>query len=173
MEHLHNASFRKLPYLRLMFMVLSGFTLTNLAIIAFTQSTQRSQSPFNPFLEYADVLPGQPEDALKSRPFSCRRDYNYNFPGDDSCNLEPSSSIFSRVEPVITKGYIRQTTFTLRDDTLKIGDLVLLLGDPQFRVYPRKTFFFYNNYFVIVSTTATGDAAAMRPVWSVTFTNRY
>jgi hypothetical protein len=73
----------------------------------------------------------------------------------------------------IENGSIQSTTFILRENTFKVGNLVLLLGNPHFRAYPRRVFFFWENYFVIVSTSVNGNSAALRPVWSVQFTNKY
>jgi hypothetical protein len=166
-------SFKLLPYLRLALILVLGFALTNIGLRAFTQSTLPLQVASNPFLEYQDIFPGLSLDGLKSRAFSCRSIYPPHAPSDVSCALDLSSGDFSRIETVVLSGFIRQTIFTLRDDSLKVGNLILLFDSPNFRVYPRKVFFFWNKLFAIVSTSAKSNPTAMRPVWNVTFTDTY
>lgn len=166
--------FKNIALLKVVLIMASGFAAANVAIVVMARTALPVQAPLNPFLEYADVFPGQPMAALQSRPVLCSSSNNYyNRPAEHLCGMDVDSPLFSRVEPVVLNGYITKTTFTLRDDTLKIGDLVLMLGAPRFGVYPRKTFLFWNNYFVMISTTATGHPPALRPVWSVTFSTAY
>jgi hypothetical protein len=166
-------SFRFLFPLRFALIVLTGLTLTNIGLRTLAHSTQSVQAPSNPFLEYADVFPGQASQALNSRPFSCGNIYAYGSSSATACTVVLSSGIFSDIETTVWDGLIHQTTFTLHDDAMKIGDLVLLLGNPHFRAYPRRAFFFWNKLFAIVSTTAHGNPPAIRPVWKVTFTDSY
>ncbi len=167
------SSFRRLSYLRFVIMLFGGFSLINLGVTAFAQSTQPGLAFSNPFLEYNYAFPGQISPALNSEVFTCFETHTYNTLAEKSCSMNLASGIFSRIETSIYEGVIRQTTFTLRDNTLKIGDLALLFNAPNFHAYPRKVFFFWTKLFVIVSTTANGNHPSMRPVWNVTFTNTY
>ena len=166
-------SFKFLPYLRLALILLSGLALTNLGMRAFAQSTQFSAPPPNPFLEYADIFPGQPISAVEARTFSCWSNHNYYDSLERACSSELTSGVFATVDMLTSDDTIREITFTLRENIFNVGNLVLLFGNPNFRAYPHKVFFFWNNLFVIVSTSVTGNPAAIRPVWSVTFADTY
>jgi len=168
-----SAALKQLHYLRLVFVLLAGFTLTNLGVIVFAQSTRPTQPSPNPFLEYADMFPGNPLSLTHTKAFSCSGSNNYYIASEVTCRFSPDSSMFSEVAVIISNGAISQTTFTLHNNTLKVGDLAFLFASPNFQAYPRKVFFFWSNLFVIVSTTANGNHASIRPVWSVTFSNRY
>jgi hypothetical protein len=164
--------FRGLPYVRFMFILVAGFSLTNFGVMAFAFSTQFMQASSNPFLEYMDIFPGQSTDAVKSRTFSCVDIHSYQVSSDQSCALTVSSSVFSHIEITISGGYIRDTTFTMRDDTFKVGNLVLLFGNPTFRVSPYNVFFSWNDLFVSVLTMTSVKPVVFRPVWTVTFVNK-
>ncbi len=166
------AAFKPLPYLRFVFVLLTGFALTNMGIMVFAQSIQSALPPSNPFLEYVDIFPGQPINMVEARAFSCRDTNNY-YASEVNCMFTPASGIFDSIETVIWERVIRKTTFTLRGNTMKIGDLALLFDAINFHAYPRKVFFFWSKLFVIVSTTTNGNHPSMRPVWSVTFTDTY
>ncbi len=167
------SSFRHWRYMRFIFILVSGFTLTNMGARAIAQLSLPTVTLSSPFLQYADIFPGQSSDALDSRRFSCIDVYRNYLSAEISCAVTFSSGIFSEIAVTIGNGFIKSTTFIMREDTFKIGDLVLLLGNPKYHAYPRKIFFFWKNLFVIVSTRASGNHPSMRPVWSVTFTDRY
>ena len=156
-------------YLRVVFILFTGFALTGIGVMALAQSIQPALPSFNPFLDYADIFPGQPLNTLEPRTFSCWNSNNYYASFDSACSVTPLSALFTHIDISISDGIIRQITFLIGEDTLKAGNLILLFGNPNFHAYPRKVFFFWNNLFVIVSTTDRGNPASMRPVWSVTF----
>ncbi len=168
-----DAPSRRSLYLRFVVILLAGFGLTNVGVAAFAQSIQPVRASSNPFLEYADIFPGHTLSETPARPFFCWTSNSYNHAWEVSCRFTPASEVFSRVEIILANGIIRQTSFTLRDNLLNVGELVLLFDEPRFRAYPGIAFFFWSNLFVLVSTTATGNPAAIRPVWSVTFTHTY
>ncbi len=162
---------KKRPHWVFVFIVVAGFTLANIGVMMISQFTV---TPSNPFLEYADVFPGQPMGAEALSVFSCATTNNYYVLGEVSCVFVPVSRIFERVETVIADGIIYQTTFTLRDNIFKNGDLVDLFGKSSFRTFPRKAYFFWRELFVIVSTFATSKHdPLLNSVWSVSFTNTY
>lgn len=85
--------------------------------------------PSNPFAAYADVLPGQPREAVEARGFDCwLRDYNYHDPTETRCILKLTEDTFSSVEVVYANGIIHQTSFMLRDSTISVGELVVMLN---------------------------------------------
>ena len=169
--HGNTAPFRRSPYLQLVFILFSGFALANIGVTIFAQSIAPAQPTLNPFLEYMDIFPGQPLGMMEGRGFSCWSNYDYYASSEPACSVTLSSGVFSNIDLSVSQGIIRQITFSLRDDRLKAGDLVLLLGNPNFRAYPHHVFFFWSNLFVNVSTAGRRNAATMRPVWSVSFAN--
>ena len=164
---INTAPFRRSPYLRLIVMAVAGFALGNIGAAALAQATV---PPANPFLEYADLFPGQSVSAVNARSFSCHSTNNY-YESEETCASTVASGVVASIDIVISEGLIGQTTFTLRDNTFKVGDLILLFGESALQTYPHRAYFSWQGFFLIVSTTARGNPAAIRPVWSVTFTN--
>jgi hypothetical protein len=157
-------------YVRLTLIILTSFTLGNLGLRAFGQSTA---PPANPFLQYPDLLPGQPASALQALPIDCTNVYYYSQRNELSCSVVLASGIFDRID-VFTEGdIIRQTNFTLRDHTLKLGDLLLFFDGASHKSYPHKAYFSWAKFFIIASTTAGEHTHALRPIWNVTFTDTY
>jgi len=165
----HKAPFWQSTYLRFVLILLSGFALANICATILAKSTAPALAPDNPFLEYANLFPGQPISAMEGGGFTCWNSHTTNGSFVPACRVTPPSGAFSNIDLFISAGNIRQITFILRDDRLKAGDLVLLFGKPSFRRYTHNVFFFWSNLFVHVSTTDRGNPAPMRPVWSVTF----
>lgn len=156
-------------YLRFGFILMLGFSLTNIGVTMFSRSIKPVLASPNPFLEYANMFLGQPISLVKGEGIVCWKNHAYNDSFEPICRLPLPSGVFSSINLFVSDGIIRQISFFVRDNTLKAGDLVLLFGKPDFYVYRRNVFFFWSNLFVNVSTS-DGGAAPMRPVWCVTFT---
>lgn len=162
------------PYVRLAIILLSGFALATIGAMAFAQSTVPSLPPFNPYLEYADIFPGQRLSSADGRAYSCWGNYFKNKPASEvSCRFTPASGPVENVTVSISEGIIHQTTFTMRENRFNVGDVVMLFNVSYFNWHPSRVYFFWNNLLVIVSTTAKGHPALLRPVWNVMFTDTY
>jgi hypothetical protein len=104
---------------------------------------RNTDPPHIPFAAFADVFPGQPRSGVAARKFSCpMSDFGgYRGRTDEFCYLYLATGVFSRVGTTISKESIRVIYFTLRDNTLKMGDLMLLLGTPEVRDYGYFSYF--------------------------------
>src|SRR5215831_7958872 len=114
--------------LRLTLILLIGFSLGVGCIKVLAFGGVPSHDPFGTFV---DVLPGQAKGALEAHGFTCTLRSYYPYNGRDYCSLDFPSGTFSEVNVIVFGGIIQQTDFTLRDDTLKLGDLTALWGMPD------------------------------------------
>ena len=113
-------------YLSVMCVVLVGCTAVNLGARSLGQSRAAAR---NPFFAYVDVLPGQPKSVAIARSFVCPAQiYDTQ---DEHCDFRPKSGVFSHVAVDIVDGTISYGSFTVRNKTLRVGDLVLLWGMPD------------------------------------------
>jgi hypothetical protein len=129
-------------------------------------------APFDPFSAYVDIFPGQHMSAVRARGFLCNSTYDYyHDPAVEDCTFTPAAGVISGVNVAVSEDVIRQITFTMRENSLKVGDLVLLMAVQHFHAYTHDVFFFFGKKFVRVSTSAVGSPSMIRPVWSVSFTD--
>jgi hypothetical protein len=102
---------------------IGGFGMVILGMLGVMHNVS---SPLNPFAAYADIMPGQPSGAIDAHGFSCpMREYNGS---EIYCRKSWETGVFSSVEVVHSDGQIRRTDFALREGTLNIGNIALLLG---------------------------------------------
>jgi hypothetical protein len=111
-------------------------TITSVSMMVVT-AIAGSQPRFDPFGEYADIMPGQSQDALSERGFNCQFKLIPTF--EEICSLIPEMRIFSEIQVRLVSnpstGRVSQTIFKLPEDRLTYGDLVLLWGKPQIIIY--------------------------------------
>lgn len=167
----------RLPsFLTIILMIATGLAMV---MVGAVELAHFAVPPSDPFPAYAHVFPGAPASVIKARAFSCQSDYNYyhspdkrHDPSEETCTLTPAAGIISSVEVKIFQGVIRQTNFTLRDDTLQVGDLAILLKMPNIHGFYRVGYFFTPNRFIIAKTSSyTGQFSLFRPVQHVSFTD--
>ena len=161
----------KLPPLSLIVLILlSGFMVVNTG--AMTLMEYIAPTPSNPFTTYADVFPGQPVSAAEAIGFSCYTIGN-NIDGDlfeKHCYSHPDTGAFSSLDILISEGIIRQITFIIRDDTMRIGDLELFLEEKSIHTYFQMVYIYLPGSLVIAKTTGqVGRSYLFVPVWSVSF----
>jgi hypothetical protein len=157
------------PYLRLAFIILSGFSVANIGVRAMGQYTL----PPNPFFVFADIFPGQLGTATEGYEFSCVRDYYNPTPLEERCGYNLPTGMFSSINVIITQGVIVQTTFVLRDDTFRVGDLMAILEATELRDYGGGVAFLLYWHFIIANTAAhDGQPSLFLPVWSVSFIDK-
>jgi hypothetical protein len=65
--------------------------------------------------------------------FSCNPDNRSGT--SEFCTRAPANGAFSLVAVTHSEGIISRVSFTVREDRLAIGDLALLWGRPEIRVY--------------------------------------
>lgn len=166
---------RPIPY-KLLVMIFTSL----IGFMAFSSGArslaQRTLPPASPFEAYLDIFPGQPMSALEGRGFSCQFAQNQNYYAkppevpEDQCLFTSAVGIFSAIKVVGSNQSIREVRFILRDNSLRLGDLLVMLAFPQFRSYHRTTFAFWRAYFVSALTAGSVMVNPVsQPLWSVTF----
>jgi hypothetical protein len=183
-------------YLQFVFSMVIGFTAVNTITRALARYTT---PPANPFSAFADIFPGQLESAIdlqimfrraglrpapteipelflniysETRARSCQRVHTSPYTPQESCTFTPAEGVFSSIYITFSRGIIRQTTFTLRHNTFRVGDLALFLGTRNFRTVPHILFFSWHGYSGVASTVGgAGQFSLFDSVWMVTFTD--
>jgi hypothetical protein len=154
-----------------MFILLTGFTVAN---VATRTLALRTTTLSNPFATYADIFPGQPATAIEARAFSCPSNYNdYKPPTGLYCSFTPIDSIFSSVVVVIDGGKIQQLNFVMRRNALTVGDLELILQTPATHRLTHTVYFAFpqQKSFALAQTSQdTAQFSVFLPVWRISFT---
>ena len=126
----------------------------------------------NPFAMYADIMPGQPSNAIDTHDFTCwLRDHNYYDQAETRCRLQPETGTFSRIEAVSSKDVIHRLSFDIRDGTLTMGDLAVLLGLSEIRVHGQVFFTWRGRIGVAQIVKPYAHFSMHRQVWQVTLTD--
>jgi hypothetical protein len=126
-------------YLLIVFSLVGTFSAGGIGMRVLTGT---AAAPSNPFAAFADVFPGQSRGAAVARGFLC---FAGNAPGsedlaDERCILRPGSGAFSQVEVFTSGSVIRRLDFEIRQDELRLGDLILFWGVPEVQVYDRAVY---------------------------------
>jgi hypothetical protein len=74
------------PFLRLVFLILSGFSIANIGVMAMGQY---ALPPSNPFTAFADIFPGQLRNAIEAHDFSCIDQDYYSHTPEEHCFFQP------------------------------------------------------------------------------------
>lgn len=128
----------------------------------------------NPFVEYADIFPGQNRQTAEIHGFGCQQatnNYSYYSSGYATCTLLPASGAFSQIDVLVDKDVIVESKFWIRDNALRFGDLMLTMDMQNLRTYPDELFFFWDNLFINVKTSVKKKAIALRPIANITLTD--
>jgi hypothetical protein len=155
-------------YLRVALILLTAFSVMSLGARAVAQHTE---PPPNPLASFADLLPGQPGSDLEGRGFSCYEEaYDYGA-ARDNCLIHLATGAFTRIGLLISKDRtIRQVTFSVRENTLRLGDLMLTLGRPEIHRYGHQMTFYWRSTGIAASTIVyNGQYSAFLPLWSISF----
>jgi hypothetical protein len=144
-------------YLLAMLLLLLGCAGVTLSVRALGQN---AQPPLDPFASFDDVFPGQPRSAIVARRFSCLTNAyeNYSEAPNELCLLRPKDGLFSQVSVGVKGDIIRNILFILRDNTLTIGDLMMLWGKQDFHMYNGTSYFYWGD----TGNTATGVSHSRR-----------
>jgi hypothetical protein len=168
----HRLSLQVPRYLLVMFFLLLGFA----AVSAGTGALGRSaELPSDPFVSFADLFPGQPRSAVVARRLSCLTTANNGMYYDapiEICSLWPEDGIFSQVAVKVKEDVIQNTLFLLRENTLRIGDLMLMWGQQAVHSYNQGTYFSWDdNYHTASVINHTGRLSFFLPVRKVYIQN--
>jgi len=168
---LRTPAFVLTPHLFALAIIGIGFSVFIIGMTALRQIAPESSEPFS---IYADIFPGQPESAAQQRGFSCYYMDDDNFspaPRAKHCLFHPDTGAFSSIDVTISSGTIRQISFIMRDNAVRVGDLALFFGTRDFRRLPRAAFFTWDGKLGMASIVGGGKFSLFRHVWQVTFTN--
>lgn len=152
--------------------VITVFTMLGTATIGIMALAHISEPQAGPFATFADVFPGQPEDALKERGFLCHEHvYDYSEGPELLCTLRPATGAFSSIAVMIWGRDIHQITFGLREP-MQVGDLKTFLKIRGFRAIPHALFFSWHGNFGSASMIADSKKFSwFRRVWQVAITD--
>ncbi|MEZ4668593.1 MAG: hypothetical protein R3E39_11835 [Anaerolineae bacterium] len=107
--------------------MLIGFMLICSTVKMFAE---RTPEPTNPFTAFSDIFPRQSSAAAIARGFTCHQvEANTHYAIHKHCTKYLTTGTFSQIALLISSGdTIDSTTFMIRDDRLKVGDMGLWLG---------------------------------------------
>lgn len=123
--------------------------LTAFVIIGIVMVWRSTEVAANPFVEYTDILPGQSRQTAELHGFGCQQatnNYSYYSSGYATCTLLPASGAFSQIEVLLDKDVIVQSTFRIRENSLRFGDLMLTMDMRILRTYPNELFSFGRHF---------------------------
>jgi hypothetical protein len=141
--------FQMPPYLLVVFSLLVGFAVVSLGVWALGQSAVPLP---NPFAAFADVFPGQPRSAAQMRGFLCLTSA-YGSEPNEYCSVDLARGIVSQIDVYIAEDLIDEISFRLREDTLRVGDLMLIWGTPEIRENGHSVYFYWRSMGVTAMVT--------------------
>lgn len=128
----------------------------------------------NAFSDYGDIMPGEMEQIIEKRGFTCENNPNKtNYYSSDYavCTLVPESKAFSKIEIVADHDRIVESRFYVHQNVLRYGDLMTSMDISHRNVHPIDLFFFWKTLFVHVQTEPSKLHFALRPIRKVIFTD--
>jgi hypothetical protein len=106
-------------------------TLCLLALTLPIALSKSAEAPSDVFVDYVDFFPGQYWSTGLESAFRC----NIDIPsGIKYCFFRSQKALFEDIGVSIIDGKITRIAFTLRQDTLKAGDLAALWGRPEIQI---------------------------------------
>ncbi len=124
-------------------------TLSTLSMVVLTTISGNYLPPEDPFVSFADILPGHSREAVIGRGFTCQNNGPPLY--QESCLLTPETGAFSQVEITIDNGTgaVNRVAFTPKDKVLPLGQLILLWGGPKTKDYAGITNLRWGSYHTI------------------------
>jgi hypothetical protein len=102
-------------------------------VVGWTIPLSQGTQPSNPFSDYIAILPGQTWNSVVAQPFSCYADNSVD--NTAYCTRSPASGPFSLIAVIVSDGVVSRIDLAVREGTLTVGDLALLWGRPNARLY--------------------------------------
>lgn len=127
--------------------LITGITVSMMVVA----SVASSQSMHDPFAQYADMMPGNPREAVIEQGFQCR----FNGPPffNEFCTLNPATGVFSEITVNLSnKGLVKNLIFVPRENELANGLLVLLWGQPKVKRFSQNSNFLWPDQHTIAVT---------------------
>ncbi len=158
-------------YRRLMFGVLLGVMVIVAGALALTRLVQ---PPTNPFSAFSDLFGSDARQAALARGFTCQ---DMMFPSHTQtlssyCAQRNTDKMFSGIFLRMSGNTTREISFSLRDNTLTLGDLASLWGEPAIRLYCETVVASWPAHRIVsmVAPSRTGHFSYFLPIISVSFT---
>ncbi len=162
----------KLPvYLRIAFVLLIGLGASTCGVVVLVHSIIQ---PTSPFASLTDVFPRKPRSAIEAQGFTCppTDEDASEYDTGSTCVLWPKAGPFAQVGVVVAEGVTRQTIFTMRENTLRVGDLMVLWGKPEIRTYSRSVYLLWRSRRICAWVRDySGQMSPFLHVWKVYFTD--
>lgn len=140
-----NASLRASPLVSAILFVWGGLFAIALALVFGSRSLS---SPVNPFAAYADILPGQPWSNTEAHGLDCGT-YSADNAYVETCYLRPANGIFSRIRVGREGDTVELLIFTMRQNTLTLGDVALDFGI-QLAGQPARNSWMVGEYSIVI-----------------------
>jgi hypothetical protein len=157
-------------YMRIAVAIVMSLAAVNIAAWTIPHYTQLAS---NPFMSFSDIMPGQPKGQIESEGFTCHRTDRPDI-ALETCTRDLSTGSFRQVQLTISwRNTIHDTTFIAREGTLRLGDLIRLLGRPEIHRYGVVTHFMWSSRAITSLTTlqTTPQPSFYLPLSTVTFTD--
>lgn len=121
-----------------------GLTIGLIILCFGLKAVGLAAAPRNPLSSFADVFPGQPVSAAQVRGFTCLLSaYGGTATPNQYCNLQQMEGAFSLVSVIVDGNMIREISFRLRDNSLNVGDLITLWGEPDIQEYSNSVYYYW------------------------------
>lgn len=116
--------------------------------------------PQDAFSDFVEILPGQAWNENVAKQFSCEPDKSAV---QGYCFRLPAAGPFLLVAVSLSDGVVSQTDFSVHEGALTVGDLALLWGRPNVRLYRQSV----NLDWPSVGVTANGWAESWQFSYSI------
>ena len=113
------------PVFSMTLLILTGIFIVSVSLVVAYRS---SYARFDPFADYANVLPGQSIENVEAHGFEC---IFIDAHDGEECLLRPANGVFSRVAVAIDDGLVSSINFLPHRNALTVGDVALVLGTAQ------------------------------------------
>jgi hypothetical protein len=133
--------------------------------------TRQTALPTDPFQAFPDIFFRQSTAHLIAQGFTCQIHQIRSAFNEDYCAYAPSSGFFSQLRLSMIGGVSQSVSITVRDNALRVGDLVQLWGQPHrlpITGLP-PAFYWPNQHVLAVSSIRTRLFAYSLPIGQIWF----
>ncbi|MBC7812372.1 MAG: hypothetical protein H7175_14545 [Burkholderiales bacterium] len=149
------------------------FVLTGITGLVAGVITMASREISDPFSAFSDLFGDDATQAALARGFTCRQ----SEPGSDLqnsadfCVQRDVDDRFSGIYVYLSANIVNEIRFSLQENTLKIGDLAVLWGEPDIRRYCEAVVVSWPNRHImaLVAPPRSERIGYFSPIASVTF----
>ena len=138
--------------------------IVGLTLLIFSAQVLAEHGPASAVFEtwFEDIAPGQALSAAEARVLCPGGLYTEQY-----CSVRFTEGPFSQVLTVVVNSAIRRVDFMVRQDALRIGDLVAVLGRPQIRREGQQAYLRWRSGITALAIVDTGNVTLLLPVLRV------